>query len=183
MRQPSKSNLTIDAGARPVSNWRGWLVCDFCGVASDPLYTSERHAGAFCVGCIKDVLHPAPPSPVKLAKDGEPVENDIAIIRKLDAFLKKRAAQPVFCGIGRGRPKRGFDAQPCPKDSLRPTDCIRIVRRDGNLTGIQANIFSAAAEGGTVGAVLDRIPLVGWAVRKKLKRLAEIGVLAIERAA
>lgn len=176
-------------GARSIRNSR--LTCDWCGITPDALYLPERHTGAFCVDCVVDVLNPAAHKPVKFAPDGEPVEDDLGVIRKLDAYLRTRPKDPVFCG--RGRPRKIKAPEPPPKAHMisrwkffERGDRLRIVRQKP-FTGNIGKVLACVTDGSTVGEVLERAGNVGVnesrAVTVLRKMIKVYAVLAVDRRA
>lgn len=83
--------------ARPVTNLRGHLTCDYCGLGPEMVYLPSAFNGVFCQACLPDVLNRVRP------KCG-----DSALEARIDRFLAKYNADPVLCGTGRkrGRPPK-----------------------------------------------------------------------------
>jgi hypothetical protein len=178
------------SNARAVSNWRKRLYCDWCGAADDPLYAPERFTGVFCATCVVDVLNPPPAKPVRVW--GElPVEDDMAVQRKLDAYLRTRPAPPTFCG--RGRPRKEKAPEPPPKPHIisrwkffERGDTLRIVRQKP-FAGNIGKVLACVTDGATVGEVLERAGGVGVDESRAVTRLRKLvrtyHVLAVDRAA
>ncbi len=84
-------------GARPVTNLRRYLSCDYCGESPATLHLPVAFNGVFCGRCLPDVLNGVHP------KCG-----DSALEARIDRFLAKYNADPAFCGTGRrrGRPPK-----------------------------------------------------------------------------
>jgi hypothetical protein len=174
--------MMIDA--RAVSN--RFLACDWCGLTPGTLYLPERYAGVFCRDCLTDVVNPAP---VKLTSDAEDGYVDIG--RKLDAYLRTRPKDPVFCG--RGRPRKKPVEPPKPADQSRwryfsRTDRARVTGTKP-FKGVRSVVWSVLREsdGATIDCILTRCTEAGLAegqVVATLRKMIKVySVLAIERVA
>jgi hypothetical protein len=153
------------------------------------LYLPARYNGVFCRECVRDVLNPSPSKRVKLAPDGEPVEDDLAVSRKLDAYLRTRPKEPAFCG--RGRPARkGPALRHAPADRViqrwryfSRKDVIRINSQKA-FGGERGKVWRLLTDGATIAEVLDKGKAAGLdearvvAVLRKFLRV--YGALRIE---
>ena len=168
--------------ARAVSN--RFLACDWCGLTPGTLYLPANRAGVFCRNCLTDVLTPAP---MKLASDEEAGYVDIG--RKLDAYLRTRPKDPVFCG--RGRPRKKAVEPPKSADQSRwryfsRTDRARVTGTKV-FKGVRSIVWGVLrrSDGATIGAVLTRCIEAGLAepqVVSVLRKMVVVyGVLAIDR--
>jgi hypothetical protein len=166
--------------ARAVSN--RFLACDWCGLTPGTLYLPEKYAGVFCEACVSEVVNPAP---VTLAADEEAGYVDIG--RKLDAYLRTRPKDPVFCGRGRPREKP-VETPKLPGIGkwryFARVDRLRIVTQK-RFTGGRARVWACVTDGATVGEVLDRTLDAGLPEAKvvaTLRKMVKIyAVLTVER--
>ena len=183
-------------GARPVRNRR--LTCDFCGEVPPVLYLPHRYNGVFCKGCLADVLNPPPKSQVRIW-DGEPADDFVGIGKKMDAYLRKRREEPVFCG--RGRPRKDVTPRK-PAARVQPanrvtqswryfsrTDRVRITRSDAAFRGVRAIVWGLLREsdGASISEVLSRGKDAGLdesRVAGILRKMITVyGVMRVDRSA
>jgi len=168
--------------ARAVRN--RFLACDWCGMTPDKLYLPEKYAGVFCEACVSEVVNPAPDT---LAADEEAGYVDIG--RKLDAYLRTRPKDPVFCGRGRPRKKAVEPLKPADQSRWRyfsRTDRARVTGTKA-FKGIRSIVWYVLrkSDGATIGEVLTQCIDAGLAepqVVSVLRKMVVVyGVLAIDR--